>query len=76
MVLVNILYPFGQLLISPHCTMNITTVFKPSGAKGFPVTNQVVRTTPKRRSENTGSVIKVHIPGAIAETFAHLFTSS
>ena len=41
MGLVNVLYGLGQVIISLDCTMNIKLLFKQSGAKGFPGTNQV-----------------------------------
>ena len=57
-VLVSALYGLGQL---SSCTMNIIVAIQTKWRKGFPgtnqvvhQTNQVVRTTLKRPSENTG----------------------
>ena len=50
MVLVNALYGLGQVLTS---LVVLWILSLPSGAKGFPGANQVVRTTPKKDRENT-----------------------
>ena len=49
-VLVNALYGLGQVLTS---LVVLWILSLPSGAKGFPGANQVVRTTPKKDRENT-----------------------
>ena len=73
MVLVNALYGLGQLLSSLDSTMNIVSAFKPSGAKGFPgtnqvehQTNQVVHTTPKMPTKGTVYTVILHLPLAKA----------